>query len=78
MSEVTVKGSCLCGGVKYKVTGETERLYHCHCKRCRKASGTGHAGNLLITPQARIFRDSRATWSCEDALPVYAEYPPEI
>ncbi len=24
MSEVTVKGSCLCGGVKYEVSGETD------------------------------------------------------
>jgi len=138
MSEITVKGSCLCGSVRYQVTGEIKRFYHCHCKRCRKATGTGHASNLLITPQTsvswlqgeellarykvpeaerfyncfcqkcggpmprvvpeldavlipagsldtespispqgRIFWDSRAEWSCSDALPVYSEYPAE-
>lgn len=54
MSQVTVKGSCLCGAVQYEVTGETKRFYHCHCQRCRKATGTGHASNLVITPQTSI------------------------
>ena len=30
-----------------------------------------------ISPQGRIFWGSREKWSCEGALPVYAEYPPE-
>ena len=138
MSQVSVKGSCLCGGVKYEVSGDVERFYHCHCQRCRKTTGTGNASNLLMTPQTaitwlqgeellarykvpeaerfyncfckncgapmprvvpeldgvligagsldspapiapqgRIFWDSRVEWSCEDDLPVYAEYPPE-
>ncbi len=48
MSESTVSGSCLCGSVTYTATGEQKRFYHCHCQRCRKASGTGHASNLFI------------------------------
>ena len=52
MPETTLKGSCLCGAVKYEATGEPARFYHCHCSRCRKASGTGHASNLLIKPGA--------------------------
>jgi len=54
MTQVTVTGSCLCKGVKYTVTGESRRFYHCHCQRCRKATGTGHASNLLITPHTSI------------------------
>ncbi len=26
------------------------KIYHCHCTRCRKATGTGHATNLFIQP----------------------------
>lgn len=44
----TLSGSCLCGGVRYTVSGEAQRFYHCHCSRCRKASGTGHASNLFV------------------------------
>ncbi|KPK14844.1 MAG: aldehyde-activating protein [Betaproteobacteria bacterium SG8_41] len=50
MTQTTLKGSCLCGAVKYEVTGETKRFYHCHCSRCRKATGTGHASNLFLQP----------------------------
>jgi hypothetical protein len=50
MSQCTLRGSCLCGGVKYEVTGEPKRFYHCHCSRCRKATGTGHASNLFLQP----------------------------
>jgi hypothetical protein len=50
MEQTTLRGSCLCGGVKYEVTGEAKRFYHCHCSRCRKATGTGHASNLFLQP----------------------------
>ncbi len=50
MTSSTFGGSCLCGAVQYEISGEATKFYHCHCKRCRKASGTGHASNLLIKP----------------------------
>jgi hypothetical protein len=50
MSQSTLNGSCLCGAVRYEVTGEPKRFYHCHCSRCRKATGTGHASNLFLQP----------------------------
>lgn len=46
----TISGSCLCGSVKYEIVGQTRSFFHCHCKRCRKASGTGHASNLIVKP----------------------------
>lgn len=48
MPEQVLTGSCLCGALKFTVTGEPVRFYHCHCSRCRKASGTGHASNLFV------------------------------
>ncbi len=66
MSYISVTGTCLCGSVKYIVNGEIKRFYHCHCQRCRKATGTGHASNLLITPHTGI------TWlQGEDKLSRY-------
>ena len=50
MTDITLKGSCLCGAVKYEVTGEPKRFWHCHCTRCRKATGTGHASNIFLQP----------------------------
>jgi hypothetical protein len=48
MSDTTLSGSCLCGAVTYTVRGTERGFYHCHCQRCRKASGTGHASNLFV------------------------------
>jgi hypothetical protein len=50
MSAMTLTGSCLCTQVKFEVTGEAKRFYYCHCSRCRKATGTGHASNLFLQP----------------------------
>lgn len=52
MTQVTLKGGCLCGAVTYEASGEPTRFFHCHCSRCRKASGTGHASNLFLQPGA--------------------------
>jgi hypothetical protein len=32
-----MKGSCLCGGVKYEIIGELSDALNCHCSMCRKA-----------------------------------------
>ena len=42
-------GSCLCGGVRYEITGPFRRAGHCHCSRCRKHSGAaaGTQGRVL-------------------------------
>jgi hypothetical protein len=52
MDQSTLRGSCLCGAVKYEASGEPKRFVHCHCSRCRKATGTGHASNLFLQPGA--------------------------
>ena len=48
MSEQTLSGSCLCGALRYSVTGEPARFMYCYCTRCRKSTGTGHATNLFV------------------------------
>ncbi|MDG9669251.1 GFA family protein [Hahella sp. CR1] len=34
-----ISGSCLCGKVKYDITGKVGDIIHCHCRTCRKAHG---------------------------------------
>lgn len=38
-----IKGSCLCGGIKFEIAGEVVMTRYCHCTNCRKFSGTGKA-----------------------------------
>ena len=42
-----MKGSCLCGAVKFEVEGDFDRFFLCHCSYCRKDTGSAHAANLF-------------------------------
>jgi hypothetical protein len=35
-----LRGSCLCGSVRYEVEGALTNPLYCHCSMCRKAHGT--------------------------------------
>jgi hypothetical protein len=61
-TQETLTGSCLCGSVRYEIEGEGVVFYHCHCSRCRKASGTGHASNIRVSPVTAI------RWTCGEQL----------
>ena len=43
-----LKGSCLCGSVKYEIDGELSAVTNCHCALCRKASGSAFASGATI------------------------------
>lgn len=34
-----IKGSCLCGAVRFEIRGKPRSLSYCHCTRCRKQAG---------------------------------------
>jgi len=34
-----IRGSCLCGQVRYALASAPQALNHCHCSMCRKAHG---------------------------------------
>ena len=40
-----LRGSCLCGGAAYEVTGPIKAVHNCHCSRCRKARAAAHTTN---------------------------------
>lgn len=42
-------GSCLCGAARFEVAGTFERFFLCHCRHCRKDTGSAHAANLFST-----------------------------
>jgi hypothetical protein len=51
MDNMTITGSCLCGGVRFEITLPPLRFQYCHCKSCRKSSSTAHAANLFFLPE---------------------------
>lgn len=60
MPKVKLQGGCLCEAIRFEVNGDPERFYHCHCSRCRKSSGTGHATNLFMSNSALVFTSGEA------------------
>jgi hypothetical protein len=49
-----VRGSCLCGGVKFEITGPLMRVLNCHCSLCRKAQGAAFRSRARV--KANDFR----------------------
>nr|WP_321460368.1 GFA family protein [uncultured Cohaesibacter sp.] len=45
--EQHTRGGCLCGAVKFHISGDFESFFLCHCSRCRKDSGSAHSANLF-------------------------------
>lgn len=53
----TVTGGCLCGGVRYEVTGRFVSASYCHCTRCQRRTGTAASAQARTEPSAvRIVR----------------------
>lgn len=48
-----LRGSCLCGDVKFVVNGPVEGIGQCHCSLCRKVSGTS-SNAVFLVPHAQF------------------------
>ncbi len=53
MPSESIRGSCLCGSVRFECRAPFSAFRYCHCTRCRKASGSAHAANLFV-PQGQF------------------------
>jgi hypothetical protein len=41
-------GGCLCGDVRYMVTGVPDHAVYCHCGMCRRSSGAPYTGWVVV------------------------------
>src|SRR5256886_15315206 len=52
-----IRGSCLCGGVRFEVDPPFLQASHCHCDRCRKHSGAAVCAQTReLTEQFRLLQ----------------------
>ncbi len=49
MESSTLLGGCLCGAVRYTVSGPLGAAEYCHCNMCRKAHGSAFSVNVLVS-----------------------------
>lgn len=47
---MTIQGGCLCGRVRYAITGTLGSADHCHCSRCRRHHGAAFATYADVDP----------------------------
>lgn len=82
-------GSCLCGKVKYELTGDLQSFFLCHCTRCQKDTGSSYAANFFAKgssltwlqgePDVKTYRHPNSLHTksfclnCGSALPTIAE-----
>jgi len=50
MGEIMIRGSCLCGGVRFQYTRAVSQVGMCHCSQCRKVSGTA-SNAVIVVPE---------------------------
>lgn len=65
----SLTGRCLCGGVRFEVTGPPTTAGYCHCTRCQRRTGTASSASARIDGRAlRILQgeDLIRTWRHPD------------
>jgi hypothetical protein len=60
----TAVGGCLCGAIRYSVTGPTIFASQCCCKDCQKATGTGHTTIFGVHKSQLSVDGTPKTYSC--------------
>lgn len=43
-----LRGGCLCGSVRFEVSGPILSAGYCHCTHCQKRTGTGSSANCRV------------------------------
>ena len=43
-----ISGGCLCGGVRFLIAEASGPFELCHCRRCRKATGSAFAAGIYV------------------------------
>lgn len=43
-----ITGGCLCGAVKYRLTGPLGDIVHCHCETCRKTHSSAFSSVAAV------------------------------
>ena len=57
-----ISGGCLCGGVRYEVTGKLRNIITCHCEQCRRSSGHFVAATACRREHFKLVRQDSLQW----------------
>jgi hypothetical protein len=65
----TIKGSCLCRGVKYEITGPLGPAANCHCTMCRKQHGAAFRSRAGVEASKFRFVEGEALMTFYESSP---------
>ena len=54
-----IRGTCLCGGVRFELAAATGPFELCHCSRCRKVSGAAFLPYLVVPRELLTYVQGR-------------------
>jgi hypothetical protein len=60
-------GGCLCGGVRYRISGELVMSRICWCRDCQRISGNGTVNAIFPTPSIEITGETGAYTSAAES-----------
>ena len=66
-------GGCLCGGVRYRVTGQLRDVITCHCGECRRAHGGAAPYTACPAEDLELIAEAGLTWIASPASTTQAE-----
>ena len=59
---MSVKGSCVCKGVVFELSGELRDVVFCHCSQCRKTSGHFWAATQVSKENLNFIKAISLSW----------------
>jgi len=62
VSDSVHTGGCLCGAVRYRVTGPLRPVVACHCEQCRRTSGHYVAATRAAGEDVTLEADRGLKW----------------
>jgi hypothetical protein len=54
-------GGCLCGAVRYRLTGEPAMVAMCHCRTCQRNTGSAFSTNVAMRREAVVVAGNTVT-----------------
>ena len=66
-----IYGSCLCGGIRFAISGELQSPSHCHCSMCQKQHGAAFRSRARV--EAKDFE-----WVKGEELVTFFESTPGV
>ena len=64
-------GGCLCGGVRYRITGPRRDIINCHCENCRRTHGHIAAYTSVQQSDLEMVSEQSLQWYHDESPDTY-------